>query len=271
MAPIRSETLLSIGRWIDNGWAFVSVDYSSMSYGFTYSDILSDVKTAFQFTRANAPMLGIQNSSFIFVGEQAGGSLAAITAFSLQNRAIRGVVNLYGPLDPVHHWLKMRDTAPEAIAQWKKLLSGSYQGKKRAWQNASTTYWTSMASSTDYLPPLLSFQGEEDVRVLPEITEYVHRKLSSKGVENLLILLPYHGTELIDGYYSLGHQLFRYVTERFTIAQEFPHPTPAPTPVPTSIPTMTLVPSKAPTDAPSHPPTASPTYSLQPTLSPTTP
>jgi acetyl esterase/lipase len=172
---------------------------------------VQDVHTAIDYLRSHATELSIDSNTFVLLGRSAGAQIALLAAYTLQDSAIKGVIDLYGPADMV--WGYSVPGNPLIMDSRKVMsdyLGGPYPTVPQNYINSSP-----IAFVTRQSVPTLIIHGQQDVLVAYEHSTRLNRRLADSGVRHFLLTLPWatHGFD-----YSLngpGGQLSTYSVEKF--------------------------------------------------------
>jgi acetyl esterase/lipase len=172
---------------------------------------VQDVHTALDYLRSHATGLSIDSNTFVLLGRSAGAQIALLAAYTLQDSAIKGVIDLYGPADMV--WGYSAPSNPLVMDSRKVMsdyLGGPYPAVPQNYVNSSP-----IAAVTRQSVPTLLIHGQQDPLVAYEHSTRLNRRLADSGVKHFLLTLPWatHGFD-----YSLngpGGQLSTYSIEEF--------------------------------------------------------
>lgn len=172
---------------------------------------VADVKAALQFLKENAGRLQINATSFVLLGRSAGGQVALSAAYTLNDPAICGVIDFYGPADMV--WGYQNPTNPlvlDSRAVMEAYLGGTLQAMPEQYHRSSATETATAAS-----PPTLLIYAENDPLVSPRHGNKLSEKLTASGVRHYALYLPWatHGFD-----YTLngpGGQLSTWAVKHF--------------------------------------------------------
>ncbi len=170
-----------------------------------------DVHTAISFLRQHADKLHIDTNNFVLLGRSAGGQIALLSAYTLHQPGLKGVISYYGPADMV--WGYSIPSNPLIMDSRKVMgdyLGGTYNAVPHNYEASSPI----LAVNKQSVPTLL-IHGENDVLVAYEHTRRLNIKLQQNGVKHFVLTLPWatHGCD-----YTLNGpsgQLATYTIERF--------------------------------------------------------
>ena len=172
---------------------------------------IEDVDAAITYLRQQADELNIDADNFVLFGRSAGGQVALLAAYTLQQLCIRGVIDLYGPADMI--WGYMTPTNPlvmnsrEVLA---KYIGGHYPQMPDKYVASSPIEFVN-----EQTVPTLIFHGQIDALVFDEHSRRLASKLEQHGIPHYFLGLPWatHGFD-----YSLngpGGQLSTYAIHYF--------------------------------------------------------
>ena len=172
---------------------------------------IEDAAAALKYLRENADELNIDPENFVLLGRSAGGQIALLTAYTLQQAGIKGVINFYGPADMI--WGYFTPTNPLVMKSTEVLaayLGGHYPDIPDKYQASSPIEFVNPQTV-----PTLSFHGPTDALVFDEHSRRLADKLDKHQVPNYFLNLPWatHGFD-----YHLngpGGQLSTYAVEYF--------------------------------------------------------
>ena len=197
-------------RLAKDGYTVASVNYRLAPHYRNPAQV-EDVHSALDYLRSHATELSIDTNTFVLLGRSAGAQIALLAAYTLQDIAIKGVIDFYGPADMV--WGYSVPSNPMIMDSRKVMsdyLGGPYPAVPQNYLNSSP-----VAFVTPHSVPTLIIHGQQDVLVAYEHSVRLQRKLADSGVRNYLLTLPWatHGFD-----YTLngpGGQLSTYCVERF--------------------------------------------------------
>ncbi|MDQ3111196.1 MAG: alpha/beta hydrolase [Bacteroidota bacterium] len=170
-----------------------------------------DTKDAIDFLTQNAEKLGIDTNNFILLGRSAGGQIALVTAYTLNDPRIRGVISFYAPADMV--WgakIKGNPLVLNTDKVFAAYLGGSFEEVPEKYYESSACEYVNPNST-----PTLIIHGNIDAMVSFHHSERLKKKLDDNKVKNYFLDLPAstHGCD-----YNLsgpGGQLSTFAVERF--------------------------------------------------------
>jgi acetyl esterase len=202
----------------DAGWLVVSAEYTLATPEHHTSEFVEDqIGCAMAWTTANASEFGADPSTFISMGESAGGNLAINTAYRSSSGdltcdstgempAVDGVVTLFPGVspyglyeDPIAGGMLPGRTFME------QYIGGSPAQFPEQYQRVSSSTHLDATS-----PPTLIFQGEHDHLVqAPRVYDFVD-ETTRAGVDTTLVRVPFgeHGFPLL----PLGGRIYTDIT-----------------------------------------------------------
>jgi acetyl esterase/lipase len=155
--------------------------------------------------------LNIDSTNFILLGRSAGGQIALLSAYTLHNPNIKGVISFYAPADMVYgatiagnKWVLDTD---KVLADY---IGGSYKEVPKKYVKSSPIESTDKNS-----PPTLIIHGEHDAMVAYEHSTRLSAKLEAVKVPYYFLSLPCatHGCDYtING---PSGQMSTFAIERF--------------------------------------------------------
>jgi acetyl esterase/lipase len=192
------------------GYNVASVNYR-MAPSYHFPAPVEDVQTAINYLRSNAVRLNIDSNNFVLLGRSAGGQIALIAAYTLNDPGLKGVISYYGPTDMV--WGYAHPANPLVLNSRGVVadyLGGSYQAVPKMYDSSSAIQFVNGQT----LPTLL-IHGQHDPLVAYDNSSMLSKKLAQNGVRHFLLTLPWatHGCD-----YTLkgpSGQLSTYTVERF--------------------------------------------------------
>ena len=197
-------------RLAKDGYMVAAINYR-LAPRYHNPSPIQDVHTALNYLRNHATELSIDSNTFVLLGRSAGAQIALLAAYTLQDSAIKGVIDFYGPADMV--WGYSAPSNPLVMDSRKVMsdyLGGPYPAVPQNYLNSSPVAFVTRQSV-----PTLLIHGQQDPLVAYEHSTRLNRKLADSGVKHFLLTVPW-GTHGFD--YSLngpGGQLSTYSVEKF--------------------------------------------------------
>ncbi|CAM4793056.1 unnamed protein product [Rotaria magnacalcarata] len=175
---------------------------------------VEDTTAAVSYLRKNADELDIDLNNFVLLGRSAGGQIALLTAYTIRQLGIKGVVDFYGPADMIRGYTT--PTNPLVINSRKVLvqyLGGDYHQIPDKYAASSPIEFINPQTV-----PTLILHGSTDGLVLSAQSRRLSTKLHQNNVSHYLLELPWatHGFD-----YHLNSpsgQLSTFAIERFLFA-----------------------------------------------------
>jgi acetyl esterase/lipase len=150
-----------------------------------------DVQAAITYLTRHANDLHIDTSRLILLGRSAGAQIALLAAYTLHNKAIKGVIDFYGPADMVWGYsVPANPLVMDSRLVMRNYLGGSYQEVPQNYATSSPIEFVNGQS-----PPTLIIHGENDVLVAYEHSRRLNQKLQQYGIKHYWLQLPWatHG------------------------------------------------------------------------------
>jgi acetyl esterase/lipase len=172
---------------------------------------VEDVKNALGYLRTHADRLNIDTNKFVLLGRSAGAQIALLAAYTLEDSAIKGVIDFYGPADMV--WGYSIPASPlvmDSRGVMERYLGGTYSKVQKNYFDSSPVEFVDRKS-----PPTLIIHGQNDVLVAYEHSRRLSRRLHQNGIKHYWLKLPWatHGFDFnLNG---PGGQLSTYAVNRF--------------------------------------------------------
>ena len=206
-----SQQLPALNSYLANrGYNVASINYR-MAPDFKNPSPIEDTKDAIDYIVKNAQALKVDTSNFVLVGRSAGGQIALLSAYTLHNPNIKGVVSIYAPADMV--W-GARHKGNKWVLDTDKVLGdyvgGSIDDVPEKYKLSSPFEFVDSSST-----PTLIIHGEHDCMVGFQHSVHLHDKLNAYKVKNYFLDLPC-GTHGCD--YNISGpsgQTSTYTIERF--------------------------------------------------------
>ena len=172
---------------------------------------IEDTAAALKYLRSQADELKIDIENFVLLGRSAGGQIALLSAYTLDQLGIKGVINFYGPADMI--WGYMVPTNPlvlDSRLTLARYVGGDYYEIPKKYEASSPIEFVNKETV-----PTLSFHGAIDSLVFDSHAQRLANKLDQHQVPNYFLRLPW-GTHGFD--YHLngpGGQLSTYAIDYF--------------------------------------------------------
>ena len=172
---------------------------------------VDDIRAAFEYLRRHSQELRIDTGRFVLLGRSAGAQIALVSAYTMDEQGIKGVIDFYGPADMV--WGYTRPASPLVMDSRKVMvdyLGASLDAKPQYYEQSSAINFVTADS-----PATLIIHGENDVLVDYEHSRRLQIILQEHAVKNYFLSLPWatHGFDYnING---PGGQLSTFVVKEF--------------------------------------------------------
>ncbi len=188
---------------------------AALSYRFApnnpFPAATDDVNAAIDYLKVHAAQLGIDSTKIVLVGRSAGGQLALQSAYTKNDRSIRGVAALYAPSDQVWGWEHPSDTRVyDSFAVLRNFLHGEPSEVRAAYIAASPINYIG-----SHTIPTLLIHGSMDPLVSVKQSERLDSVLSLMKRPHLLVEMPWatHGCDYV--FFGPCGQTATFAIERF--------------------------------------------------------
>ena len=192
------------------GYNVASINYR-MAPKYKSPAPLNDVQAALIYLRAHSKELKIDTANFVLLGRSAGAQIAMLTAYTMHDPSIKGVIDFYGPADMVWGYsLPASPLVMDSRGVMERYLGGTYKEVLQNYAASSPIEFVDRQS-----PPTLIIHGANDVLVAYEHSNRLCKKLTENNIKYYWLQLPWatHGFD-----YNLngpGGQLSTYAVTRF--------------------------------------------------------
>jgi len=209
-----SGQIPAINRYLaQRGYAVAAVNYRKAPEN-PFPAARDDVIAAIQFLKSHAATLGIDPRRIVLLGRSAGGHLALVVAYGVQDPAIRAVISLYAPTDLVWSWEHPGNPwVLDTHRLLRNFLGGSPEQKPEAYRNASP-----LQLAHRRVPPTLLLHGGRDEMVWSKQAERLSQRLTDLGCTHLFIPLPWADHGFDANLWGPSGQIYLYALERFLAA-----------------------------------------------------
>ena len=204
----------ALNRYLaSRGYVVAAVSYR-LAPRFPFPAARDDVAAAITFLGRHADSLGLDAERLALVGRSAGGQLALITAYTLGNPAIKGVVSYYGPV--ALRW-GYANPAKRSIIDSNAVLD-AYLGGPPDTHGPQYDAASPLSHVGHGTPPTLLINGLRDELVSPFHGEFLSDRLLRARVPHLYLRLPWavHGCDYL--FRGPCGQITTYAVERFLAA-----------------------------------------------------
>lgn len=206
-----SQQLPDLNSYLSNkGYNVAAITYR-LAPKYQYPSPVIDTKDVIAYLSSHAVELNIDTSNFVLLGRSAGGQIALMAGYTLNNKNIKGVISFYAPADmewgakiKTNHWVLNTD---KVLGDY---VGGSVYDFPDKYKACSAPQFVNEGS-----PPTLIIHGEIDAMVAFEHSKRLQKKLNEFNVKNYFLDLPWatHGCDYnING---PSGQITTYTIERF--------------------------------------------------------
>ncbi|MGZ3764944.1 MAG: alpha/beta hydrolase fold domain-containing protein [Mucilaginibacter sp.] len=172
---------------------------------------VEDIKNAMDYLRKHAGELNIDTNNFALLGRSAGAQIALLAAYTLHDKALKGVIDFYGPADMVWGYsVPSNPLIMDSRAVMDAYIGGPYSKVPEKYAACSPIEFVDKNSV-----PTLIIHGTNDVLVSDEHSRRLNAKLQKNGIKHYWLVLPWatHGFDFnLNG---PGGQLSTYCVEQF--------------------------------------------------------
>jgi len=195
-----------------SGYAVASIDYR-LAPANPYPAPEHDIAIALAYLKSHADSLGIDRSKIALLGRSAGGHLALLAAYTLNDPAIRAVISFYGPTDLRWAWEHPGNKLViDGRGTLKRFIGGTPQERGPTYDEASPIHHLQSAV------PTMLIHGARDELVSVHHSEVLAQQLQNDHVTHIFLELPWatHGCD----YFINGPcgQVSTWAVERFLAA-----------------------------------------------------
>lgn len=188
-----SQQLPKLNSYLANrGYNVASINYRKAPE-YTNPAPIEDTRDAINYIVENCKELKVDTSNFVLIGRSAGGQIALLSAYTLNNKNIKGVVSIYAPADmywgaqhPGNKWVLDTD---KVLGDF---VGGSVKDVPEKYKLSSPVEFVDSTST-----PTLIIHGQHDCMVSFIHSEHLQQKLNEKKVQNYFLDLPWatHGCD----------------------------------------------------------------------------
>ena len=194
------------------GYAVASIEYR-LAPANPYPAAEHDIAIALAYLKSHADSLRIDKTKIVLLGRSAGGQLALLAAYTLNDPAIRAVISFYGPTDLRWAWEHPGNKLViDGRGTLKRFIGGTLQERGPAYDEASPVRYAQTAI------PTLLIHGARDELVSVHHSEMLAEQLQHDRVTHIFLELPWatHGCD----YFINGPcgQVSTWAVERFLAA-----------------------------------------------------
>ena len=209
----RAE-LPAINRYLaSRGYCVASIDYR-LAPAHKFPAAFEDIRAAVDYLKKNAGSLHVDPQRIALFGRSAGGNLALLGAYRLNDPDIRGVIAVYAPTDLVYGY--SHPTNPRVLNSkgvLEDFLGGTPDTAATAYHDASPLNFVDART-----PATLLIHGDHDDFVGLVHSERLMERLQAKRRPALLLKIPWgnHGCDA--NLSGPGGQIALFAIERFLAA-----------------------------------------------------
>lgn len=188
-----SQQLPKLNSYLANrGYNVASINYRKAPE-YTNPAPIEDTRDAIDYIVKNCKELKVDTSNFVLIGRSAGGQIALLSAYTLNNKNIKGVVSIYAPADmywgahhPANKWVLDTD---KVLGDF---VGGSVKDVPEKYKLSSPIEFVENNST-----PTLIIHGQHDCMVSFIHSEHLQQKLTEKKVNHYFLDLPWatHGCD----------------------------------------------------------------------------
>ncbi len=192
------------------GYVVANVAYR-LAPSWIFPTPLEDLVSAIQYVKNLETTHNVDPTRFAFLGRSAGGQIALIAAYTLEDPAILGVVSFYGPT--ALRW-SYENPAKASIID-SNLALEQYLGGPPASHGEQYDAAEPARFATNASPPTLLIQGLRDEHVSPFHAESLSTHLAEVDVPHVVVHMPWatHGCDYV--FSGPCGQISTYAVEQF--------------------------------------------------------
>jgi acetyl esterase/lipase len=206
-----SQQLPALNNYLANkGYNVASINYR-LAPQAQYPAPIEDTRDAINYLASHAEELNIDTSNFILLGRSAGGQIALMAGYTLNNKNIKGIVDIYGPAD-MEWGAKIKTN--KWVLDTDKVLGDYVGGSVYDFPEKYKACSAPQCVNTN-TPPTLIIHGAHDCMVSFFHSVRLQAKLNECHIKNYFLDLPTatHGCDFnING---PSGQVSTYTIERF--------------------------------------------------------
>jgi len=206
-----SQQLPKLNSYLANrGYNVASINYRKAPE-YTNPAPIEDTRDALNYIVENCKELKVDTSNFVLIGRSAGGQIALLSAYTLNNKNIKGVVSIYAPADmywgaqhPGNKWVLDTD---KVLGDF---VGASVKDFPEKYKLSSPVEFVESTST-----PTLIIHGQHDCMVSFIHSEHLQQKLIENKVKHYFLDLPWatHGCDF--NICGPSGQTTTYAIERF--------------------------------------------------------
>jgi len=123
-------------RLAKDGYTVAAINYR-LAPRYHNPSPVQDVHTALDYLRIHATELSIDSNTFVLLGRSAGAQIALLAAYTLQDSAIKAVIDFYGPADMVWAIPPRQSLIMDSRKVMSDYLGGPYPAVPQNYVNSS--------------------------------------------------------------------------------------------------------------------------------------
>ena len=197
-------------HFAQRGYVVVAIDYRHAPE-WKWPEQIVDVRTALHWISEESVKFEGDASRIVVIGRSAGAQLAMRLAYQEGPSSIRGVINLYGPVDLADGWRNPPQPDPADVRGiLEAFIGGTPDQKPEHYRHASPLTYVSRSAT-----PTLSLYGSRDHIVEARYGRTLDAALRKAGATSVLLELPWseHAFDAVPG--GMGRRISLHYTERF--------------------------------------------------------
>lgn len=172
---------------------------------------VEDIQKAIAYFRKHADELHIDTDNFVLLGRSAGSQIALLAAYTLHDKAIKGVVEFYGPVDMVWGYsIPSNPLIMDSRKVMNEYVGGTYAEVPQKYHDCSPIFFVGKDS-----PPTLMIHGINDPLVTYLHTIKLSAPLTANHIPHYALTLPWATHAFDFNLYGPGGQLSTYAVEQF--------------------------------------------------------
>jgi acetyl esterase/lipase len=192
------------------GFAVAAISYRLAPH-YKFPAPIEDTREAIAYLKKESERLNIDSTNFVLLGRSAGGQIALLSAYTLKDPAIRGVISFYAPADMIWGYsIPGNPLIMDSRKVMEQYLGGGIQQVPANYKASSPNEFVNADS-----PPTLLIHGIRDELVAYEHSKRLHALLDKAGVKNYLLSLPWATHACDYNFHGQSAQLSTFAIERF--------------------------------------------------------
>ncbi|MBS1526251.1 MAG: alpha/beta hydrolase [Bacteroidetes bacterium] len=172
---------------------------------------VEDIREAMNYFRKRAGDFHIDTNKFVLLGRSAGSQIALLAAYTLHDKAIKGVIEFYGPVDMVWGYsIPSNPLIMDSRKVMNEYVGGTYADVPQKYHDCSPIFFVDKDS-----PPTLMIHGVNDPLVTYLHTIKLSAPLAANHISHYWLKLPWATHAFDFNLYGPGGQLSTYAVEQF--------------------------------------------------------